>query len=118
MKNQRPTLTRRLIDYKKLSHELAALLIETYPYGYGDEDIIAFKNANGDHVQAVELRTEDCLYLVKISKSLASFIENFEETIEKELEITTEPILEEVDASEMEQEFDNDFEPGEDQDYE
>jgi len=97
-------MTRRLVDYKKLSHELAALLIETFPHGYGDEDIIVFKNANGEYVEAVELRTEDCLYLVKISKSLASFIENFDETIENELN-ATDRILEEADAAEIEKEF-------------
>jgi hypothetical protein len=79
-------MKRILIDYKKLSHEVAALLIETYPAGYGDEDIISFKNAAGEFVQAVELRTEDTLYLVKISKSLSNFIANFDDSIEKELE--------------------------------
>ncbi|QCW99797.1 hypothetical protein FGM00_06675 [Aggregatimonas sangjinii] len=110
-------MTRRLVDYKKLSHELAALLIETYPYGYGDEDIIAFKNANGEYVEAVEIRTDDCLYLVKISKSLANFISNFEDTIEKELESKPEPILEEVDASEMEKEMNAETDFEEDSDF-
>ncbi|TLP79655.1 hypothetical protein [Maribacter sp. ACAM166] len=82
-------MTRRLIDYRKLNHSLAALLIETYPYGYGDEDIITFKNTQGDKVEAVQLRTEDTLYLVKISKSLSNFIANFEENLEKELEPKT-----------------------------
>ncbi|KAA2217107.1 hypothetical protein [Maribacter flavus] len=82
-------MTRRLIDYKKLDHHLATLLIEKYPYGYGDEDIIVFKNASGEFVEAVELRTEDTLYLVKISKSLSNFIANFEDIIEKELDRKT-----------------------------
>lgn len=82
-------MTRRLIDYRKLDHNLAALLIETYPYGYGDEDIITFKNINGDYVEAVELKTTDTLYLVKISKSLSNFIVNFEENVGKELESST-----------------------------
>ncbi len=79
-------MKRILVDYKKLDRKAAALLIETYPDGYGDDDIIAFKNAQGELVQAVELRTEDILYLVKISKSLSNFIASFDETIEKELE--------------------------------
>ncbi|WP_047245407.1 hypothetical protein [Maribacter thermophilus] len=79
-------MTRRLIDYKKLDRTLASLLIESYPHGYGDEDVITFKDINGNIVEAVELRTEDTLYLVKISKSLSNFIANFEENIEKELE--------------------------------
>ncbi|MFT6369092.1 MAG: hypothetical protein ACJAUQ_001646 [Maribacter sp.] len=78
-------MLRRLIDYKKLDHELANLLIDTYPHGYGDEDIIDFKNQHGDIVEAVELRTPDTLYLVKISKNLSNFIANFEENLEKEL---------------------------------
>ncbi len=97
---------------------MAALLIETYPYGYGDEDIIAFKNANGEIIEAVEIRTGDCLYLVKISKSLANFISNFEENIEKGLESKPRPILEEVDASEIEQELKGESESDEEQDLE
>jgi hypothetical protein len=82
-------MTRRLIDYRKLDHKLATLLIDTYPYGYGDEDIIVFKNLQGDMVEAVQLKTEDTMYLVKISKSLSNFIANFEENLEKELEPKT-----------------------------
>ncbi|MGC1515825.1 MAG: hypothetical protein WA810_09645 [Maribacter sp.] len=90
-------MTRRIVDYRKLNHELAALLIDSYPYGYGDEDIITFKNVQGDIVEAVQLKTEDTVYLVKISKSLSNFIANFEENIEKELEAKT---VEEVMGSE------------------
>ena len=79
-------MKRILIDYKKLSHEVAALLIETYPDGYGDEDIIRFRNAQGEYVEAVELKTEDTLYLVKISRSLSNFISNFDDSIERELD--------------------------------
>ena len=106
------------MDYKKLDHELAALLIETYPYGYGDDDIITFKNLNGEIIEAVEIRTDDTLYLVKISKSLANFISNFEDNIEKGLESKPEPILEEVDAQEAEMEFNSDQEHEEDQEFE
>lgn len=77
-------MKRLLVDYHKLSHEVAALLIDTYPDGYGDEDIIAFRNAKGEIIEAVEVKTEDTLYLVKISKSLSYFISNFEDLMEKE----------------------------------
>ncbi|MEL6303571.1 MAG: hypothetical protein AAGL29_02905 [Bacteroidota bacterium] len=79
-------MKRILIDYKKLEHSVAALLIDLYPYGYGDDDIITLKKPNGEIVEAVEVRTEDTVYLVKISKSLSNFISNFEENIEKELD--------------------------------
>ncbi|MBT8187703.1 MAG: hypothetical protein HKP38_01765 [Croceitalea sp.] len=89
-------MRRIIVDYKKLDHETAALLIDLYPHGYGDEDIIVLKKPDGELIEAVEVRTEDTIYLVKISKSLANFISNFEETIEKELDDDTkEPVLEE-----------------------
>jgi hypothetical protein len=109
-------MLRKLVDYKKLDHDLAALLIETYPYGYGDEDIIIFKNAHGEIIEAVEIKTDDTLYLVKISKSLANFISNFEDTIEKELESKSEPVVEEVDAKEFDIELNAELEIEEDTD--
>lgn len=105
-------MTRRLIDYKKLDHQLASLLIDKYPYGYGDEDIICFKNINGEIVEAVELRTEDTLYLVKISKSLSNFIANFEENIEKELESKTPEEVMNSDVIAPELEMDHEAEYG------
>lgn len=83
-------MKRILIDYKKLSHDVAARLIDSYPYGYGDEDIIVLKKPSGEIVEAVEVQTEDAIYLVKISKSLSNFISNFEENIEKELDKSNE----------------------------
>lgn len=79
-------MKRILIDYKKLNHEITALLVETYPDGYGDEDIISFRSLNGEFIEAVELQTADTLYLIKISKSLSHFIANFDENIAEGLE--------------------------------
>jgi len=109
-------MLRKIVDYKKLNHELAALLIETYPDGYGDDDIIVFKNLQGETVEAVELKTEDTQYLIKISKSLADFISNFEDTIEKELEGRPEEDLEDEDAPEFELEADLDYDFDDDMD--
>jgi len=86
-------MKRIIVDYKRLDHSVAALLIDLYPHGYGDEDIIVLKKPGGELVEAVEVRTDDTIYLVKISKSLSNFISNFEETIEKELENTPEKQL-------------------------
>ncbi|TAI48723.1 hypothetical protein [Flagellimonas allohymeniacidonis] len=84
-------MKRILIDYRKLDHSVAARLIDSYPYGYGDDDIITLKKPSGEIVEAVEVRTEDTIYLVKISKSLSNFISSFEENIEKELVKKEEP---------------------------
>ncbi len=111
-------MLRKLIDYKKLNHELAALLIETYPDGYGDEDIIVFRNAHGEYIEAVEIKTDEVLYLVKISKSLSDFISNFDDNMEKGLESTDKRILEQVDADKAEQKFNTDQENTDDYDLE
>jgi len=102
-------MLRKIVDYKKLDHELALLLIESYPDGYGDEDIVVFKNLQGDTVEAVEIKTEDTVYLVKISKSLSEFISNFDDTIEKELEARPQNVLEETDSAEYELDSDTDY---------
>ncbi|MBT8281221.1 MAG: hypothetical protein KJO16_06555 [Muriicola sp.] len=88
-------MKRILIDHKKLNQTLAIQLVETYPNGYGDDDIIAFKTPKGEYIEAVELRTDDALYLVKISQSLSHFIANFEESGEIEMEERAKPITEE-----------------------
>ncbi len=79
-------MRRIIIDYKRLDLHVAALLIDLYPHGYGDDDIIVLKKPNGEVVEAVEVKTEDTIYLVKISKSLSNFIANFDETIGRELQ--------------------------------
>jgi hypothetical protein len=72
-------MKRTIIDYKKLTPELLNKLVEMFPYGYNDEDIIRFKNAQGELIQAIEIKTEDTDYLVKVSKGLATSIENFDD---------------------------------------
>ncbi|MDG1572988.1 hypothetical protein OZ410_11725 [Robiginitalea sp. M366] len=96
-------MKRAIIDSRKLTPELARMLIDTYPQGYGDEDIITFKNPYGDWVEAVQLQTTETLYLVKISKSLNYLMAHFEEMDadpEQEVPETTPMALEsEYDGS-------------------
>ena len=78
-------MKRAIIDYKKLTPELLNKLVEKFPYGYNDEDIIRFKNAQGELIEAIEIKTDETDYLVKVSKGLATTIENFEdESIEED----------------------------------
>ena len=109
-------MKRIIIDYKRLDHATAALLIDLYPHGYGDDDIIILKKPNGELVEAVEIRTDDTIYLVKISKSLSSFISNFEENMEKELEITPNKatMVENTSENTLESEVDSDLDISDD----
>lgn len=69
------------------------MLVDKYPDGYGDDDIITFKNAKSETVEAVELRTEDCMYLVKVSTRLQDVMADFDENDYDEDEFD-EPIVE------------------------
>lgn len=72
-------LKRVIVDFKKLTPEVLKLTVECYPDGYGDNDIISFKNAQGERIEAVEVLTEDTKYLVKISEKLEKTMANYVE---------------------------------------
>jgi len=71
-------LKRVIVDFKKLTPEVLKLLVERYPDGYDDRDIITFKNANGERVEAVEVLTVYTKYLVKISAKLEVTMANYD----------------------------------------
>ncbi len=72
-------MKRVIVDYRKLNPHLLDLLVERYPDGYGDEDIISFRNAQAEWVECVEVTTEDTMYLVKVSKRLMAAMEEHDE---------------------------------------
>lgn len=72
-------LKRVIVDFKKLTPEILALLVEKYPNGYDDGHVITFKNAKNETVEAVEVTTEDTKYLVKVSTKLETTMENYDE---------------------------------------
>ena len=83
-------MKRVIVDYAKLTNEILNLLVDKFPDGYDDSDIIRFKNAKNELIEAVEVRTEDTIYLVKVSTKLSDRIENFDE--DDELFVAVEPI--------------------------
>lgn len=72
-------MKRVIVDYKKLTPEILSLLVEKYPDGYDDDHVITFKNAKNETIEAVEVRTEDSIYLVKVSTRLENTMANYEE---------------------------------------
>jgi len=96
-------MKRAIIDYKKLTQELLNLLVVKFPYGYSDEDIIRFRNGHGEIIEAVEVRTEDTIYLVKVSQGLADTIENFEDEESEDIIAETE-----FDQEDLEKDLDED----------
>ena len=70
-------MIRKIVDYQKLNERLLDLLTEKYPDGYDDQDIISFKNAQNEWIEAVEIKTEDTVYLVKVGKRLVQAMEEY-----------------------------------------
>ena len=80
MKNRNDNLKRVIVDFKKLTPEILALLVEKYPDGYDEDQIISFRNINNEIVEAVEVTTDDTKYLVKVSTKLAVTMDNYDES--------------------------------------
>ena len=83
-------MKRIIVDYSKLTNEILTLLVERFPDGYDDSNIIRFRNAQNELIEAVEVRTEDTIYLVKVSTKLASRLEKFDE--DDDIDDIVEPI--------------------------
>lgn len=79
MNNRHEHLKRVIVDFKKLTPEILAMLVEKFPDGYDDRDIVSFKNAKNELIEAVELITEDTKYLVKVSENLEVTMDNYDE---------------------------------------
>jgi hypothetical protein len=102
-------MKRVIVDFKKLTPEILSLLVEKYPFGYDDEDIISFKNLKGELIEAVEVRNDEDIYLVKVSSKLVNSMANFVED-DYDPEDFTEPIIDipEKTLDEIEREEEDD----------
>ena len=103
-------MKRIIVDYKKLTPEILSLLVDKYPDGYDDDHVISFKNAKNETVDAVEVRTDDTIYLVKVSTRLENTMAKFDEEDYDDSEYN-DPI---VDIPEKGEESDEDVEDDED----
>ena len=102
-------MKRVIVEYTKLTNEILNLLVEKFPDGYDDSDIIRFKNAKNEAIEAVEVKTADTVYLVKVSMKLADRIENFDEeedfiTPEVSIDAIKDLVIEDEDEDEEEEE--------------
>lgn len=81
-------MKRIIVDYAKLTGDILNLLVDKFPEGYDDSDIIRFRNSQNELIEAVEVKTQDTIYLVKVSTKLASRMEKYDD----EDELVVEPI--------------------------
>ncbi|MFY8068171.1 MAG: DNA primase [Flavobacterium sp.] len=113
-------MKRVIVDYAKLTNEILTLLVEKFPDGYDDSDIIRFKNAKNETIEAVEVRTTDTIFLVKVSTKLSDRIENYDEDDIIVEDVVVDKIvgLKELDIDEDEDEEEDDTNDSEDLDDE
>ncbi len=54
-------------------------MLEKQPQGYGDRQVVSFKNAKNELIEALRVITEDAKCLVKVSSKLKVTMENYDE---------------------------------------
>ena len=96
-------MKRTIVDFKKLTPEILTLLVEKYPDGYDDGNIITFRNSKNQTVEAVEVRTKEAIYLVKVSSSLETSMANFDED-DYGIDAFQDPIMEIPDKNKLDEE--------------
>lgn len=111
-------MKRIIVDYAKLTGDILNLLVEKFPDGYDDTDIIRFRNAKNELVEAVEVKTEDTIYLVKVSTKLANRMEKYDEDVD--IDAVIEPItpLKGLDIEDDEEDDEEDEDALKDKDLE
>ena len=72
-------MIRKIVDYQKLNEDILNLLVEKFPDGYDDDDVISFRNASNELIEAVEVRKEDTIYLVKIGVKLVKAMDDHDD---------------------------------------
>ncbi|MBT8266604.1 MAG: hypothetical protein KJO41_10885 [Bacteroidia bacterium] len=97
-------MKRVIIDYKKLTPEILMQLTQKFPDGYGDDDIIVFNNHHNETIEAVEVESDDTIYLVKIGSKLQYSMINFDsDTMEVEVEDVAISIPDEDDTADLDE---------------
>lgn len=63
-------LKRVIKDYKSLGQEHIDLINEHFPNGFENENLVSFVTPKGQFIKALEVRTNDTIYLFKIDKNM------------------------------------------------
>jgi len=63
-------MKRVIKDYNSITQEHIDLINEQYPDGFENENLVSFVTPKGQFIKALEVRTEDTIYLFKIEKNM------------------------------------------------
>lgn len=72
-------MKRIIKDFKNISEDVVQLINEQYPTGYADSQLVSFVNAKGEFVKALEVRSDDVIYLIKMDRKLDAHINDMQE---------------------------------------
>ena len=80
-------MKRIITSFEKLDDKQIELFKTQYPDGYSSQDIISFKNLKGIEIKAIQISSNNAIYLVKLNEKLINRIYNDNEDSDEELEI-------------------------------
>ncbi|MGY6648225.1 hypothetical protein [Wenyingzhuangia sp. IMCC45574] len=63
-------MKRIIIDHTKVTNEILGIILEEYPDGYTDRDVLKFTNHKGELIEALEIKLKEDIYLVKVGTKL------------------------------------------------
>ena len=63
-------MKRIIKDFKSTPPEVLSLVGQQYPFGYDDSHLVNFMNSKGEYIHALEVKTDDSIYLIKQDRNL------------------------------------------------
>lgn len=84
-----------------------SLINDQYPHGYDDNELVTFVNAKGEFVKALEVKTDEVVYLIKLDRKLDEHINEYLESDDIGYEAESSTDADSVDV-EMEDSVDED----------
>jgi len=88
-------MKRIITSFEKLDEKQIELFKTQYPDGYSSHDIISFKNLKGIETKAIQISSNNVIYLVKLNEKLINRIYNDNEDSDEELEIDSNESIDE-----------------------
>ena len=70
-------MKRVIKDFKAITDDVLALINEQYPLGYEESQLVNFVNAKGEFVKALEVKSDEITYLIKLGTSLNEHINDY-----------------------------------------
>lgn len=70
-------MKRVIKDFKAITDDVLALINEQYPFGYEESQLVNFVNAKGESVKALEVKSDEITYLIKLGTSLNEHISDY-----------------------------------------